>query len=177
MKKLSRREMIILTITVGLFVIFILVQGVIRPIHEGAMNVDDELRLVDQKLQRANQLVAQGPAIEGEYKKFVQLVGVAGPEDEQMPAMVSRIESAAKESNIHISNMQPRKSTAQKGARFLSVELQVDGEWLDMVRFLSSLQAPPNFYFINDLSLEKYSEASGALHGRIVLSVMGLVNP
>ena len=107
----------------------------------------------------------------------MDLIGVVDSEDAQMPTIVSKIEAAARESNIHIANIQPQKSVTQKEARFLAVELEIDGQWLDIVQFLYLLQQQPNLYFINELNLEKYSDTTNSLRGRIVISRMCLVNP
>ena len=100
-----------------------------------------------------------------------------GSEDAQVPSIISKIEAAARQSNIHIANIQPQRTVTQKEARFLAVELEIDGQWLDIVQFLYLLQEQPNFYFINDLNLEKYSDSTDSLRGRVIISRMCLINP
>ena len=177
MKKLNSRETIILIITLGLVVFFIAYQFVIKPMSEGAVDINDRLRVDEDKLIKARQMVAQKSIVEARYHKLVDLIGVVDSEDAQMPTIVSKIETAARESNIHIANIQPQKSSIQKEARFLAVELEIDGQWLDIVQFLYLLQQQPNFYFINELNLEKYSDTANSLRGRIVISRMCLINP
>ena len=125
MKKLNRRETLILIITLGLVVIFIVYQFVVKPMHEGAVDINDQLRVVKGKLIKARQMVAQKGLVEARYRNLVDLIGVVDSEDAQMPTIVSKIESAARESNVHIANIQPQKSTTQKEARFLAVELEI----------------------------------------------------
>ena len=177
MKKLNKRETLILVITLALAAIFIAYQFVIKPMHEGVLDINDQLRVAKDRLAKAHQMVAQKSLVAARYQNLVDLIGVAGSEDVQVPVIVSKIETAARESNIHIANIQPQKSVTQKEARFLSVDLEIDGQWLDIVQFLYLLQQQPNFYFINDLNLEKYSDTTDSLRGRIVISRMCLVNP
>ena len=177
MKKLKPRESFILIITLGLVVLFLAYQFVVKPIHEGSADINDRLRIVNTKLIKARQMVAQKALVEIRYQTLVHLIGVVDSEDAQIPMIVSKIEAAARESNIHIANIQPQKSVTQKEARFLAVELEIDGQWLDIVQFLYLLQKQPNFYFINELNLEKYSGVSSSLRGRTVVSRMCLVNP
>jgi|GEM_PF-2124422 len=174
--KLNRRETIILMITLGLAVFFIAYQFVVKPMHEGSVDIDDRLRVDKGRLAKARQMAAQKASIDARYKNLVGFIGVAGSEEAQIPAMISRIEAAARESNIHIANIQPQKPAAQKEVVFLAVELQIDGQWPDIVRFLHSLQQQPDFYFVNGLNLEKYSDATNSLRGRIVISRMCLVD-
>ena len=145
--------------------------------REGSADINDQLRVVKAKLMKASQMVAQKTKVEARYRKLVGLIGVFDSEDAQMPTIISKIEAASRESNIHIANIQPLKTVTQKEARFLTVELEIDGQWQDIVQFLYLLQQKPNLYFINELNLEKYSGAVSSLRGRIVVSRMCLVNP
>ena len=177
MKKLSRREILILIITLVLAVFFIAYQFVIKPMHEGAVDINERLRAQKELLMKARQMAAQKPLIEARYQNLVNMIGGADSDEAQMPTIISKIEAAARESNVHIANIQPQRSVVQKQARFLAVELEIDGQWLDIVQFLFLLQQQPNFYFINELNLEKYSDMTSSLRGRIVISRMCLVNP
>ena len=177
MKKLNRREFSILMITLSLLVFFVIFQFVIKPMRQGSSDINDRLRVVRVKLIKARQMVVQKSRVEARYQNLVNLIGVVDSEDAQMLTIVSKIDAAARESNIHIANIQPQKSVTQKDLRFLAVELEIDGQWLDIVQFLYLLQKQPNFYFINELNLEKYSGVSSSLRGRIVVSRMCLVNP
>jgi Tfp pilus assembly protein PilO len=177
MRKLNRRETIILVITLGLIVFFTAYQFVFKPVHKGSTDINDQLRLDRGELVKVNQLLGQKDLIEARYKNLVAIIGAQDSEEAQMPAIISKIETAAREGNVHIANIQPQKSVTQKEVKFLTVELEIDGQWLDIVHFLYLLQEKPNLYFINELNLEKYSGAVSSLRGRIVISRMCLLNP
>ncbi len=177
MKKLSKRETIILIICLALAAVFAVWQLVIKPMQEGGANIDDRLRLNKARLVKAQKMAAMQSQVERRYWHLVELIGLAGSEGVEMSAIVAKIESAAREANIHIANMQPQRAVSQKGRVFFPVELQVDGQWANIVQFLYSLQQQPNFYFINECNLEKYSETANSLRGRMVLSRMRLTNP
>jgi len=177
MKKLNSRETFILIIALTLSISFMAFQFVIKPMHEGSLDVNDQLRVVKNKLIKAQQMVAQKNLVERRYQHLVNLIRVVDSQGAQMPTIIAKIEEAARDSNIHIANIQPRKIIVQKEANFLGVELEIDGQWLDIVQFLYVLQQRPNFYFINELNLEKYSGELSSLRGRIVISRMFLANP
>jgi len=179
MRKLNSQETLLLMITLGLVLCFIVYKLVIRPMQEGASDIDDRIKIASHQILKARQIVAQKSSVEAQYQHLVNLIGVANADSEEalMPAIIAKIEAAARDSNIHIGNIQPQKSIVQKEARFLTVELEVDGQWLDLVQFFNSLQQEPNFYFINELNLEKYSYTTNALRSRIIISRMYLVTP
>ena len=176
-KKFTSREKVIFFITFGMVVLFIAYVWVIKPIYEGAVDVDDRLRLDRVELIKAHEMLDQKDQITARYQNLVGIIGGADSEEAQMPTIISKIETAARENNVHIANIQPQKSPIQKDLKFLGVEVEIDGQWLDIAQFLNSLQLSPNFYFINELNLEKYSDTANSLRGRIVISRMCLVNP
>ncbi|MBF0510794.1 MAG: type 4a pilus biogenesis protein PilO [Candidatus Omnitrophica bacterium] len=176
MKKLKNSETVILIIAVVLFICFLVMQFIIKPIREGDVDINDRLRVSKTRLIKEQQTAAQKSLVESRYENLVNLVGVDDSEEAQMTVIVSKIENSAHESNVHIANIRPLPSVKEKEAVFLKVELELDGQWLDIVHFLNLLQAQPNFYFINDLNLEKSAEGSSVLRGDIVVSRMCLVH-
>ena len=179
MKKLSKQEFVILMAALGLAAVWAIREMVVNPMQKGRAEIDDHLRLGQIQLMTNKKMLARLPEVARHYQNLAALIGAAGADGSEISAMVARIESAAGEVNIHIANMQPQKviSVSEKGERFFSVELQVEGQWVNIVKFFSLVQSMPNDYFINEFNLEKYQDTAGFCHGRIVLSRMRLVNP
>jgi len=176
MKKLKPREKVILFVTLGLMGVFIVYNFALKPMHEGSADINDQLRVKSARLIKTRQMLEQKALVESRYQDLAILIGGVDSDDAQMPTIISKIDAAARESNIHIANIQPQKTSTQKEASFLAVELEIDGQWLDIVQFLNLLQKKPNFYFLDELNLEKYSDTTSSLRGRIVISRMYLVN-
>ena len=177
MKKLSKRETVILIISLVLGIVYAIGQMVIKPVQQGGVDIDNQLRLNQNRLMKAQKMLARRAEIGQRYDRLIELIGTAGSESSEMSAMVARVESAAGEAGVHIVNMQPQKVVTRQGKSFFPVELQVDGQWANIVKFLHLLQSQPNYYFINELSLEKYSDTQGLLRGRIVLACLRLTSP
>ncbi len=163
MKRLSKRETIILIICVALLVFFGFWNWVIKPILEGGTTLEDRLRVTQSKLAKAQAVAADAKTI-----------GKAATEGVEMSEIISTLETAARQSGIHIANMQPQRSNVKDGVRFFSVELQVDGQWPALAQFLYLIQQKPNFYFVDEVTLEKFSDVLGSLRGRMVVSRLRL---
>ncbi len=98
MKKLNPRETVILIITMVLIIFFIAYQFVIKPMHEGSADINKRQRVDRDRLIKASLMVAQKDFIEARYQNLVKLIGVVDSEEAQMPAIISKIEAAARES-------------------------------------------------------------------------------
>ncbi len=176
MKKLNKREMLFFIMFGVVVAVFVVIQLVINPMREGRNDVINRLRAKQSQMMKAKKFLLMRPYVQQHYGQLEALIGVAGSPSAEMSAIVAKIESSANEANIRIANMQPQRVIKQQGGYLFPVELQVNGQWPNIAKFLSLVQAPPNYYFINELNLEKYADTLGFLHGRIVLSRMRLID-
>lgn len=176
MKKLSRREIIILSLTIGLAVIFILLQWIIKPLGVWALHIDDQIRLDHHRLIKDRTFVAMKDKLDGRYQYWVDMFGLKQTESLQITSMALTIESVARQTNVHIANIQPQATTRQKNVQLFPLELDIEGTWPDVVKFIYLLQQRPNYYFLAELNLERYSQDVNSLRGRMVVSCMRLVS-
>lgn len=175
-KSLTIREIILMVVGVLLILGFITWQMIIKPMQENGADIDDRLTAISLKLSEAKNIVNQGKKVDERLARLKELIGVSDSEGAEMSLLVSYIETAAKDANIHIANMKPSKARNEGGVSFYPVEVDVDGQWSDMVVFFRQIQSKPNYLFVDDLNLEKYSDATGSLRGRIVVTRMRLTS-
>jgi Tfp pilus assembly protein PilO len=103
-------------------------------------------------------------------------VGKSASKGAEFSQIISKLEALAKEANIHMANVQPQQALTKGVVRIFPVEIDIDGSWPAMARFLYLVQAPPNSFNVEELNLERFSEAVTNLRGRIVLSRARIIN-
>ena len=171
MVKLNEREKTIFIVCVVLIAAFGVFQLVLKPLKDAKENAADRIRVDERKLKKNLEIIKHSQSTEKQYQKLIEVMGTAGTEGAEVSTMVSRLEAAAKEADIHIANMQPQHSVVKQDiVRVFPVELVIDGQWAAITKFLYLVQSPPDLLNIEELNLEKYSDATAALRGRIVLS-------
>ena len=170
MKKLNKREVIVLVITVTLVAGYLIFQFVILPMQNKGSDATNDIVLAQRKLAKNQQTIRQGSGVNEQYQKLVEFLGISGSEGSEFSAMISKLEMLAKEANIHVVNVQPQRATTKEGIRNFPVELNIEGQWSAISKFLYLVQVQPNLFNIQELNIEKYSDTATSLRGRIVLS-------
>ncbi len=168
MRKMSKREIIILIICLLTVMVFGVVQLVVKPLREDEADLKQRLGNARRELARARATVGRASAVEAEYKRLAQEIGVASAEGKEASMMMSSFESAANMSGVHIINMQPVGSSGRGRVQVFSVEIVFDGTWGAVNQFLDLVQARPHFFKIEELNLEKSSDDNTPLRGRVV---------
>jgi Tfp pilus assembly protein PilO len=170
MRKLNRREKLILVFTVILLLVYTVFQFMIKPMREGGNDITDRIQMAQHRLSKQQEIIHRQKAIEKEYKGLVDFLGAASSEGAEATAIVAKLEAAARESKVHIANMQPQRAVTKDILRVFPVELIVEGDWPSVVKFIYTVQNKSNLFNIDELNLEKYSDASSSLRGRLLLS-------
>lgn len=170
MIKLKQREKIILIFTVALITVYVVVYGVIKPLRNNGQDMTNQIRVTQERLRKSMHMIEKVKTLDNDYQKLVEVFGKASSEAAEASAMVARLESVARETNIHITNMQPQRAVNQGALTAFPVDLSIDGSWPDITKFLYEVQAAPDLFNIDEMNLEKYSDTASSLRGHIVLS-------
>lgn len=176
MKKLNKRETIILIICLGLLLVFAVRQFIIVPLWERAGNIDSQIRVSQARLNKARQTLLLRDSVKEHYQKLVRLIGTAGSDAQEMSAMVDKVQAAANRAGVHVANIQPQKALNKEPVSFFPVELEISGQWKNIIQFIHALQSSPNYYFLSDLLLEKNADPRGVINGRFTIFGMKLIN-
>ncbi len=175
MRKLNRRETAILIVCVGLLSVFAARQLVILPMLHSGGTIDDQIRLSQGNLAKARSTLLLKRQVEEHYERLAEVIGFGGSDAQEMSSVVSKVQAVANQTNVHIANIQPQRTAQQDKVSFFPVDLEISGQWKNIAQFLHTLQSPPNYYFINDLTLEKGADPSGMLSGRVTVSRVRLI--
>lgn len=172
MKKLNSREIVILFIAVGLLAVFFSRQAIVGLLPGNAGDIETQTDLLRKRLSKAEKTAAQGADVQRRYESLAESIGTASSVSEERSSLVSRVEAAAAEAGISITNMRPRQSRSSSMMQFFPVEVQVNGQWAGIVKFFHLMQETPNLCFIDEFNLTKNSD--GSMGGELVLSRMRL---
>ncbi len=170
MIKLKQREKIIFILTIALITIYVVVYWAIKPVRENGQDMTDQIKVAQERLRKSMHMIENTKRLDNDYQKLVEVFGKASSEAAEASAMVARLETVARETNIHITNMQPQRAVNQGALMAFPVDLSIDGSWPDITKFLYEVQAASDLFNIEEMNLEKYSDTASSLRGHIVLS-------
>ncbi|MBF0490286.1 MAG: type 4a pilus biogenesis protein PilO [Candidatus Omnitrophica bacterium] len=175
MIKLSKRELVIFILCLTLTIGFVVFKFVMTPLREHGGDVEDNIALAERRLEKSQQILRSETMVDAQYQKLVDVLGVFESEGAEFSDIVSRLEALAKEAGIHVVNVQPQAAMNKEDIRSFPVQLDIDGQWSAIARFLYVVQAQTNRFNVDEFNLEKYSDTGGSLRGRIILSRIRMV--
>ena len=166
MKTLKSRERFMLIACVVLGLVFVGYQFLVKPFLEQAEVIDQKIELQENKLRKNLETIQQGQSVDAEFNNLLRILGERQGDEAEL---VSVIESAAGQSNINISNMQPQKAVGRDFYKTYAVNLVMDGSWKDMIKFLYLLENAPHFCQVQQITIEKNSMMADTVRGRLTI--------
>ena len=166
MKVLKPRERFIFIACLALSFFFACYQFLVKPLLEQAEMIDQKIELQENKLKKNFEIIEQGQSADVEFEGLLRVLGEK-PGDEA--ELVSAIESAAGQSNVNISNMQPQKVVNKDSYKLFAVNLVMDGTWKEMMQFLYLLENAPYYCQVQQITIEKNSMMADTVRGRLTI--------
>ncbi len=175
MVTLSRREKIFSVFCVGLLGVYALVWGVILPARNRTSAMENRIDAARQRLQKVTGIIGREKELDALYQVIASRIRVATSDGEETSQMMDSLEFAANTAAIHIVNIQPRSASDKGYYRVYFVEVVWEGSWNAFTKFIYMAQAAPCYFGIDEMNVEKYSDAASSLRGSLVVSQIRLV--
>jgi Tfp pilus assembly protein PilO len=173
-KIISKREILILTIT-GLIVIFSLGYNlVLEPILSKNANLNKEIGINKEKLRKYAVLLGKKNSIQNKYNKFSQeFLGTNNIGKDTYVNALSEIESLAKESNIRIMDIRPESPKAGNLYKESLIGLRIEGDMDSYLKFIYNIEKSTSLLQIKSFQLSAKPN-SQVLEGTLSISQISL---
>lgn len=140
----------------------ILYAGVYAPVRSYRKSLEQEVARLGEQLKQKQAILSRARDLRGR-------VSLTQGIDNQPAAVLRRIEGAATQTQVVIKNLTPQDSKAEGAFSTFRLQLTCEGGDVALMRFIQKLQGPPDDFFIDELHLEKISDAKECLTCRILL--------
>lgn len=172
-KILSKREILILSVT-GLIIIFSLSYNLlIEPVLSRNANLNKEISINKEKLKKYIMLLGQKDSIQNKYNKFSQeFLGSNIGKDTYINAL-SEIESLAKESNIQIMDIRPESPKISDLYKESLIGLRTEGDIESYLKFIYNIEKSTSLLQIKSFQFSAKPN-SQVLEGTFSISQLSL---
>ena len=170
MRHLSSREKSILVFCTLTVLIFIGYKGVAQPLHRQSEILNEKIHSSEQKLKKQFNVLERGKIVDKEYEQYAAVFRQTASDGQIMSSILSEVESVARENGMRIADMKPKKVKRIDFYNNFSVSIAMNGQLVDIVKFLYILQNTPHLFNIEELVIEKSSPRSSTLDCRLVLN-------
>ena len=154
-KQLSGREqkILVLCVLTGLGALFY--SGVIVPMNAKKDSLRQEVAVQQKRLDKDLKIIRKAEALEETYAFFVQKFRQPGTGEETVSSILSEIEEVAGKLGLHVADLKPKKVNHNEYDNQFSVSLMIESEFVDIVRFLYTLQQQPYMFDVEEVEFEK----------------------
>lgn len=175
LSSLSRREKRLLYLTIIVLGVWISHKFIVNPLIVRWKELGEKIEERGLKLEKSRKILHLKEKIQGEYENYASSVKMQGSEEEEMAKFLTEIESIARSSSVHISDIKPRPvKNADFHERYL-VELEAEGDISQISRFIYEIQSSPQLLKIDKYSIGTKGAGTNLLRCRVIVSKILLI--
>ena len=160
---LSKREKYIFIVTVAIIMSALAYNFIIEPIFKKWHSVNNEIIIEKTRLKKGLKLLDDRNTIINEYNTYAASL-------KNMSKILSYIEKEALSSGIKTANIRPRPVIQKELYKEYVIELQIEGTFSSINKFVSELINSPIFITVKRFDLRAVTGTSSYLKGTLILS-------
>ena len=139
-KILSRREKVILTVTMGVVIFSLGFNLFLKPILNRNGNLNKEINLTRTNLKKYLWLLSQKEYLQNRYEKFSQTFKAQAQGEDILVSALSELENLAKASNMRILDMRPQSPKKLDLYTEALIELKIEGNMEGYLQFIYNIE-------------------------------------
>ncbi len=160
---LSKREKYILILTATVIMSAVAYNFIIAPVYRSWRDAGGEIILKEIKLKKTTRLLKNRSYIINEYNTYASSINNASK-------LLGYIEKKAISLGVKIANIKPRPLKQKDFYKEYVIELQIEGKFSSINRFVSELISSPAFITVEKFDFRTKQGAPSFLKGALILS-------
>lgn len=151
--QLSKRERILLFITIGVIILAGLINFIITPLSKKWRHLNNQIASLNAKLSRHMRILSLEKDIEAKYKAYADYLKVKGSNEEALALVLQEIERHARSSEVVLTNIVPSGLESKDFYNKFEVRMDIEGDMSSLIKFLYELQRSKHLFRILRLSI------------------------
>lgn len=173
-KILTKREKLILYVTIGVIIFGIGFNFLLAPVLNKCSALNREINLTRIKLKKYRLLLSQKGNIQKKYNRFASKANLAGTNKDALVNILSELEILAKEANIRIIDIRPQSTSESSSLhKEVSIELRAEGAIDGYLKFIYNIENSLSLLRIKKFQLSAKPNAQ-TLEGNFSISQFSL---
>lgn len=160
---LSKREKHILALTIVIISSILLYNFIFEPALKKWQAVNMDIAMKKAKFYKGLRLLEKRNAIISEYNQYAA-------SSKNISQILNYIENLADKSEVRTSNIKPSPARQDELYKEYTIEVQVEGQFPDIIRFLSELIKQPTFVTVRKIDFRTLQENPNLFKSRVILS-------
>ena len=172
LKNLSKRERLLLIVAAVAILLAVVYRVVMIPVREKTLEMEKQIDQLAGELAILQRLVAHKNAVDSDYARLLSGLTSSSSDKEEMAAMLSAVEDLASSCSVALVDVKPRQTRDEGWAKLHYVEIKVEADARQLVRFLYRFNALPGAYRVEDMQLARREKSADVLVASLLASKM-----
>jgi len=167
---LNHREQKIFMICLATVSVAVFYNNLIAPLQQEINSLQVEIGIEKKQLIGNLKVIKRAEKFDEQYSNYLKRFGRSGTEEEIASSILSEIETIAGKLKLHVAELMPERIEHDDFNDRFSVRLTMSSEFVDIVRFLHTLQQSPYFFDVEEVEFKRSARRDqGAITTRLVL--------
>jgi len=175
LSKFSKRERTLFVGTVSVILAAALFIFIFEPIYTQWSQVKVDFQVAHLRLYKNLKLLAEQEVLEKEYETFKDFFLEGEDESQGTPNILKEIESIAVSSGVKITSIKPKGEKEFENYKKYNVEVVVEGEINQLLKFMYSLEGSKRFLKVERLVLALKGRKGNTLKGTLIIRKISFI--
>ena len=167
---LSKRERLVLNVTVFFISMTLLDRLIINPISSKMRSLTQEIEGEKTVIKKNLRLVAQKEKIRQESEKYDSYVSSSQSEEEEITSILKEIENLANKSSVYLIDMKPGGLKESAPARKYLINLNLESQMEQLTEFMYNIESSKSLFIIEKYQIGPKSKESSVAKCSMTIS-------
>lgn len=170
LKHLSKRERALFIVAAACIVLAIVYRVVMIPVRDHSREMDTRIQSLSRELAILQRMASERGEVAAEYRRMATMLPPGASEREEISSMLAQLEQIASRHAVSLLDVKPRKTKEEEWAKTYSVELEIEGDARQLVKFLHELNTVPGAIRVDDLQIRRKDKSQEILRVSLLAS-------
>lgn len=167
---LSKREKLILYLTLGLILLAFIYGLILEPLEKRWAKINKLILTREIKLKQNLRTISEKESISKEYQEYSRQVKAKGSDEKEIAALLQEVETIAAQTAVRLSNVKPGKIEDKKFYKLYILEVETEADIAPLTEFIYQLERSPQILSVRKLHLGTKSRRSSLLRGKLLIT-------
>jgi len=171
---MKERRKVIIALGLIILIVWIIYAQIITPFQNKLRRLNLEIKKNQKIIKRMEEEILEREKLEKIFSSLAKKVKAKLPFQREESQFLTEIGKVAKETNVHMNLMNPLPQKDIGNFKELSVEIDMESNLGNLVRFLYQMRKSSVFLIADKLTLQPKSQRSALLKGKLTISTIFL---
>jgi Tfp pilus assembly protein PilO len=173
--KLSKRERYIALVSIGIILFLFVDKFVISQVVNKLAVLNEEIVILENKLEKSKNLLYQEDLIASEYEKYTGKIKKQKSDEETVVKLLSSIEKVANNTSIYLVDIKPALPVTEGFFTKYTIRIEAEAEISRLIDFIYQLEKTSELFRISEIRLSPTKTASTILKIFIIVTQVQVI--